>query len=212
MYIHPCPRSSDDILTDERLQAMQKALKNLQQYIPPDIRGTNRRSALRKEIRRSSIRVDVPQVVQDLQDKREVLFPNRSNTQNVSCAATTQNNDHYSSIVTPSQTNILANCYMLVVNCERQEFLNKIRLRLLYVAFYRVKQNIQPGSQYEYSDAANYIAKAISHAGSVNDSFDTIHLNVRTWIGYGERYSLLANDLGGLGVLYILPENGGETL
>ncbi|GLA55940.1 hypothetical protein AnigIFM63604_003288, partial [Aspergillus niger] len=35
---------------------------------------------------------------------------------------------------------------------------------------------------------------------------------VRLWVGRGERYDLIARDLGGLGVLYILPEYGGESV
>ncbi|KAF5856042.1 hypothetical protein ETB97_007985 [Aspergillus alliaceus] len=126
--------------------------------------------------------------------------------------AYSMNRQRYSSMGPISQDNALAACYQLVLSCEEKVIVNKIRIRLLYVAFYRVKQDIQPGSQYEYSDAAKFIAEAISHASSIEDSFDIIHKKIRTWIGYGERFTLLANDLGGLGVLYILPDSDSKTL
>ncbi|KAE8386469.1 hypothetical protein BDV23DRAFT_187279 [Aspergillus alliaceus] len=100
--------------------------------------------------------------------------------------AYSMNRQRYSSMGPISQDNALAACYQLVLSCEEKVIVNKIRLRLLYVAFYRVKQDIQPGSQYEYSDAAKFIAEAISHASSIEDSFDIIHKKIRTWIGDSE--------------------------
>ncbi|KAB8235602.1 uncharacterized protein BDW43DRAFT_308938 [Aspergillus alliaceus] len=107
-------------------------------------------------------------------------------TANYLVDAYSMNRQRYSSMGPISQDNALAACYQLVLSCEEKVIVNKIRLRLLYVAFYRVKQDIQPGSQYEYSDAAKFIAEAISHASSIEDSFDIIHKKIRTWIGYGE--------------------------
>ncbi|GLA67156.1 hypothetical protein AtubIFM54640_010133 [Aspergillus tubingensis] len=86
-----------------------------------------------------------------------------------------------------------------------------IRLRLLYVALYRVKQELQPEHQYDYY-VSNYIAQAIFQAGCVDHQPDVINANVRSWINLGERYHLIAEDLGGLGALYILPDIGGESL
>jgi hypothetical protein len=94
---------------------------------------------------------------------------------------------------------------------EKQQHLDKIRLRLLYVAFYRLKQDQQPGSLYEKYDL-DPIAQAIFETCLISDSLDFIKDKVRKWIGFGKRYSLLAADLEGLGVLYILPDLGGETL
>ncbi|KAL2812130.1 hypothetical protein BDW59DRAFT_177031 [Aspergillus cavernicola] len=176
-----------------------KAVKNVYRYIPQNIRGTSRQSTIKKAIARSKSRLDVPQVIQELRDKSEELFPGG------------QSDYDGSSTPLPPQTNPLACYYKLVVHYEKQLDLDKIRLRLLYVAFYRVKQNLQPGSQYEYYDATP-IAQAIFESGSVNDTLDTICAKVRTWIGFGERYSLIAKDLEGPGVLYILPDLSGESL
>ncbi|KAJ5144478.1 hypothetical protein N7526_001986 [Penicillium atrosanguineum] len=45
-----------------------------------------------------------------------------------------------------------------------------------------------------------------------DDSLSDIECRVRRWVGLGERYSLLAHDLGGLGALYLLPDDGGESI
>lgn len=105
----------------------------------------------------------------------------------------------------------LAGFYRLVVHCERQQELEKIRLRLLYVSFYRLKEYVQPSTQYHHYDAAAFIAQVIKESGA-GDNLDVVQGQVRRWIGLGERYSLLANDLGGPGALYILPDNGGESM
>ncbi|KAG0158450.1 hypothetical protein PDIDSM_5964 [Penicillium digitatum] len=105
----------------------------------------------------------------------------------------------------------LADFYKLVVLCENQQQLGKIRLRICYVAFFRLNNAVQPGSQYQYDDASMFIAHLIRDSGC-EDSLSDIERRVRHWVGLGERYSLLANDLGGLGVLYLLPQDGGESI
>ncbi|KAL2801968.1 hypothetical protein BJX63DRAFT_441608 [Aspergillus granulosus] len=174
-----------------------KAAKSIYRYIPQSIRGPSRQSTIKKAIMRSRKRLIIPPVIQELQDKREDLFP--SGQRDVSFTAF------------PSQNNPLAHYYELVVQFENRLDLDRVRLRLLYVAFYRLKQDQHPGSQYEYYDPTP-IAQAIFETGSIKDPLETILVKVRTWIGYGERYSLLATDLGGLGVLYILPDIAGESL
>jgi hypothetical protein len=131
-----------------------------------------------------------------VQDKQEELFPSGKSDGSVKN-------------LPPPTT--LADYYKLGVQLEKQQDLDKIRLRLLYVAFYRLKQDLQPGSLYEKYDSSP-IAQAIFETCSISDSLDFIKDKVRKWIGFGERYSLLAADLEGLGVLYILPDLGGETL
>ena len=79
------------------------------------------------------------------------------------------------------------------------------------MAFFRLKNAVQPGTQYQYDDASMYIAHLIRDSGCA-DSLPDIERRVRRWVGLGERYSLLANDLGGLGVLYLLPDDGGESM
>lgn len=114
-------------------------------------------------------------------------------------------------IPTFSQPSSLADFYQKLVSCEYQHQLGKIRLRVCYVVFFRLKQAVQPGTQYQYDDVSNFIAHVIRNSGC-NDSFTVIEHRVRHWVGLGERYSLLANDLGGLGILYLLPEEGGESM
>lgn len=112
----------------------------------------------------------------------------------------------------PLRGDSIASHYNLVVFYEEQHDLNKLRLRLSYVLFYRLKEAVEPSSQYQHYDAATFIAKIILDSRSVTDSFELVRSRVRSWIGHGERYTLIAKDLGGLGALYILPDLGGESM
>ncbi|KAJ6018473.1 hypothetical protein N7522_001937 [Penicillium canescens] len=185
----------------EDTQENIKATKSIYKHIPQHIRQNSRQSAIKKAIARSSQQFQAPQIVQDLQDKRESLFPSE----------TGQIVPFSCHVPTLRQTCPLADFYKLLVLCENQQQLGKIRLRICYVAFFRLKNAVQPGTQYQYDDASMFIAHLIRESGC-EDSISDIERRVRRWVGLGERYSLLANDLGGLGVLYLLPEDGGESI
>jgi hypothetical protein len=109
------------------------------------------------------------------------------------------------------QLSPLFDFYKLLLSCEHQQQLGKIRLRICYVVFFRLKNSVQPGNQYQYDDASMFIARLIAASGCV-DPLSHIERRVRHWVGLGERYSLIANDLGGLGTLYLLPDKGGESM
>ncbi|KAL4755793.1 uncharacterized protein BDW70DRAFT_165121 [Aspergillus foveolatus] len=176
-----------------------KALKDIYEYIPKNIRCKPRQSVIKKAITRSKTCLTVPPAIQELQDKHEELFP-----------AGSSNHDVSSTAFSP-KTNPLVLYYSQVVFYEKRQTLDRIRLRLLYVALYRVKQEVQPGHQYEYYDPT-FIAQAIFQSGCFDDQLDVITSKVRTWISLGERYNLIAEDLEGLGALYILPNLGGESV
>ncbi|KAE8133849.1 hypothetical protein BDV38DRAFT_257230 [Aspergillus pseudotamarii] len=189
-----------------------KAVKSVCRHIPKDIRGPSRESAVKRTVARPLSRVNISQVVQDLVDKRETLFPE---IQPVQDAGHTHGPQDSLGTLRPSTSNpgnSLARWYELTVDHERQHDLYKIRLRFLYVMFYRLKQWVEPGSQYQYFSAAEFIAQVILNSGSSSDSLDVVRNRVREWVGHGERYELLAKDLGGLGVLYILPDYGSKSL
>ncbi|GLA56041.1 hypothetical protein AnigIFM63604_004099 [Aspergillus niger] len=195
-----------------RNEAIRKAAKTVGKYIPSDILSRPRRSNLKKAISQSCTRVAIPQVVEDLQQKREVLFPKAQDTLEEGQRRDLQ--IHHSNLPTcpTSSINHLARYYELVIECEKDVYLNTLRLRILYVAFYVAKQQLEPGSQYEYYSITPFLAEAVMHTLPHQQSTDDIEKKLRTWIGYGERYSLLAGDLGGLGALYILPDLGGEYI
>ncbi|KAI2735866.1 hypothetical protein DTO013E5_8941 [Penicillium roqueforti] len=192
-----------------------KASKSIYKHIPQRIRPTSRQSAIKKAIVRSSQQLQAPQIVQDLQDKRESLFPlylpTSSEKSSDGSSSTRQIAPFSCHVPTSLQPCPLADFYKLVVLCENQQQLGKIRLRICYVAFFRLKNAVQPGTQYQYDDASMFIAHLIRDSGC-EDSLSDIERRVRHWVGLGERYSLLANDLGGLGVLYLLPQDGGESI
>ncbi|KAG0156250.1 hypothetical protein PDIDSM_3427 [Penicillium digitatum] len=192
-----------------------KASKSIYKHIPQRIRQTSRQSAIKKAIVRSSQQLQAPQIVQDLQDKRESLFPlyltASSEGSSGGSSSIGQIEPFLGHVPNSLQACPLTDFYNLLVSCESQQQLGKIRLRICYVVFFRLKNSVQPGTQYQYDDASMFIARLIGDSGC-RDSISDIERRVRLWVGLGERYSLLANDLGGLGVLYLLPEDGGESI
>lgn len=179
-------------------------MKNLYQCIPGNLRGSSRQSDIKNAIKRPYTKCNIPQVVEDLQDRRETLFSEKRTIEDAGSVSRSQN-DHQVSYPAESLLSPLVHCYNLVIQSERRRALDQIRLRFLYVAFYRLKKKAQPGS--EYSGAIPFIAQALLETGSIKDPFDTIQKRVRTWVSYGNRYDLIAKDLGGLGVLYVLPDS-----
>ncbi|KAL2826013.1 hypothetical protein BJY01DRAFT_262477 [Aspergillus pseudoustus] len=190
------------MLNDKLLWSNQdtiEALKKLYEYIPKNIRRNSGQTAIKKAINRSKTGLNIHPVIQGLQKKSVVLFP-----------AVSSNNVVPSTPSSPLN-NILVIYYSQVLSCQERQTVDTIRLRVLYVALYRVKQELQPEHKYDYY-ISNYIAQAVLKAGCVDHQPDVINANVRLWINYGERYHLIANDLGGLGALYLLPDIGGQSL
>lgn len=195
-----------------RLQAISKAVRNICEYIPQKLRGTAGRSKIRRAALCPNPETIVPKAVQDLQEKRAVLFPSRETTRDKNAAGGAQNELHVSQHHELHPGESLSSLYEVTVFYEEQQELNKIRLRLLCVAFYRLKQAVEPISQARNYNTAYYLAEAIRKSKPDVDNIDVIHRRVRAWVQKGERYELIAEDLGGIGVLYILPERGGESL
>lgn len=195
-------------------EAILKAARKIYRYIPPEFRSKPRQSNLRKAISRSHAHAHmrIPQVVDDVRDKREVLFPKARDMLEREQTGDPQAHSINLSTGPTSSIDHLARYYTLVVQFETQDYLNKIRLRILYVAFYQVNQKLQPRVGYEQYGTVSFLAEAIFRTLSGKGSLDDIKRRLRTWIGYGERYTLIAEDLGGLGALYILPDLGGEYM
>lgn len=185
--------------------------KIIYKHIPDRIRRS-RQPAIRKAISRSSEQHQPSQIVQDLQYRRESLFLDQSSELRQSEPATQLASLHQNrSNATSVSISSLNGLYHLIIACERQQHLEKIRIRILCVAIFRLKNSIQPSSLYHYDDVSSFIAQMIGNSGC-NDPLGIIESRVRLWVGRGERYNLIAEDLGGLGVLYMLPEDGGESV
>ncbi|RAH80874.1 hypothetical protein BO86DRAFT_121370 [Aspergillus japonicus CBS 114.51] len=191
-----------------RNKTINSTLKHICRYIPRDIRGSAYDSALKRATKRPPAKIEIPQVVQDLQERHRVLF---SAPQALPESEQSESRDQIQRFPEIIPGNSLADCYRATVLQEEQQQLCNIRLRFLYIIFYRLKQEISPGSQYEYYCAANFIARTICDANHSNQPINVVEKRIRAWVGYGERYESLANDLGGLGALYILPDLGGES-
>ncbi|KAL2005973.1 hypothetical protein VTN00DRAFT_9627 [Thermoascus crustaceus] len=185
-------------------QTIVKAAKNICKQIPPHIRGPRRQSAIRDAIE-CSPKIAIPDAVRDLQNKHERLFVQEEGVDHGD-----PNIHIQSTSLRISRDCSLAECYALVVRIQKQQNLHNIRLRLLYIAFYRLKQAIQPRGL--WNDTSYFLAQTIKHSSKVDDTLENIWNNIKIWIDRGERYTLLAKDLGGLGALLILPDNIKESV
>ncbi|KAJ5675882.1 hypothetical protein N7462_008779 [Penicillium macrosclerotiorum] len=145
-----------------------KVSKSIYKYIPNNIRRS-RQPVIRKAISDSSRQLQVPKTVQDLQYRRKSLFHSQA-IENPDSAVALQPASFPQSSFDPTPTSPLSILYNLIVACEEQLHLEKIRLRILCVAIFRLKDAVQPGTRYQYDDASMFIAHVIRNSGC-NDPF-----------------------------------------
>lgn len=154
-----------------------------------------------KKLRRNGT-IIIPEVVEDLLDGRRMLFHEGVDFQ--SCHPSSNTGD-------PSKPLCysLPDCYALLNQYEKDKEPSLICLRLLYVLFFHLKERIHPGVKSKRGSRS--LAKEIMKLGSVQDE-SQVTQKLHQWIDLGERYSLIAKDLGGLESLLILPNIGGEWM
>ncbi|KAE8155281.1 hypothetical protein BDV25DRAFT_135028 [Aspergillus avenaceus] len=185
---------------------VSRTAKNIFKQAPSNIRGPSRQNAADRAAVRSKTKIVVPDAVKKLQGKNERLLLPVAQSQDVHNDTSI---DLSQASLSPKQVS-LAGFYVLVTDIETHKEICNIRLRLFYVFFNRLKQKIQP--QGFWNDAVTYLAQIICRSGLVNDSMKVIQDKVTTWVERGGRYELLANDLGGLGSLLVLPEDVPESV
>ena len=100
---------------------------------------------------------------------------------------------------------------MLVDNVEKNTIFSTIRLRFLYVSFFRLKESIQPEERL-CTDVISLMVQTIYNSGLVKDSKDVVAKKLVNWTDRGERYDLLAKELRGLGSLLVLPDDIPESV
>lgn len=182
------------------------AAKKVFQQIPRHIRGTRRQNAAEKAAARSNSKISVPEIIKDIKNK-----PGETLGQDSVPYKGYIFSSQYTSISNHSmQASSLAGYYMLVDNVEKSSDFNTIRLRFLYVLFFRLKQSIQPKRL--CANVISLLVQIIYHSGLVKDSKDIVEKKLVTWTDRGERYELLAKDFGGLGSLFVLPNDIPESV
>lgn len=144
----------------------------------------------------------IPEAVKDLRDGRRVLFHEKVDLR--SCHRPSDTGDSSNPLCYS-----LPGCYALLNQYEEDKEPNMICLRLLYVLFFCLKEHIQPGAKSKRGSRS--LAKEIMKSESVQDE-SQVTQKLHQWIDLGERYNLIANDLGGLGSLLILANMGGEWM
>lgn len=176
---------------------VSNAAKKVFQQVPGHIRGSRRQNAAERAAARTKSKILVPEVVKDLQNRQRKALEQDGSSRD-----------------TPSdqlmQDCSLAGCYMFVTNIEKNKEFSTIRLRIFYVLFFRLKQSIQPKRL--CADVITLLGRIIYHSGLVKDSKEVVERKLVTWTDRGERYELLAKDLGGLGSLLVLPDDIPESV
>jgi hypothetical protein len=85
---------------------------------------------------------------------------------------------------------------------ERENSLvNAVRKRLCYVIYYRCKLLWQNNGRSK--DLVYVLSRLVEQSGLCE--LQQAEKSLRGWAERGERYDLLAKDLGGLGALFLLP-------
>ena len=172
--------------------------------MPRDICEGTGPSAIEKAVKRfrRNGTISIPEGVKNVRDGTQVLFHKEVDLQRY----------HRTSITGDPSKPLdysLPGCYALLNQYEEGNGPSIICLRLFYVLFFHLKEHTQSGRKSKQGSES--LAKEIMRSGSVHDE-SQVTRNVRKWIDLGERYQLIANDLGGLGSLLILPNIGGEWM
>lgn len=103
----------------------------------------------------------------------------------------------------------LSAAYIFVSQLEKRYAADRVRRRLVYVMFSFIKE--QSGRTRLRDTTLEGFAQIILRSGLVDTPPETIKGQLGTWASRGDKYRLLANDLGGLGSLFLLPEDFGDS-
>lgn len=104
----------------------------------------------------------------------------------------------------------LSGAYIFLTQVERRYAADRIRRRLLYVVFSSIKELF--GRTRLRKTTLEKFTQIINKSGLVDASSDVVKERIGTWASRGDKYKLLACDLGGLGSLFLLPDNVGDSL
>lgn len=83
---------------------------------------------------------------------------------------------------------------------------DKVRLRFYYVMFYLLSKEIIPQGTFN-SDVEALLSSTIVRSGLVESDKKNVQVKLHDWIDFGERLWLLSDDLGGPGILFLLPDD-----
>ncbi|KAJ5852779.1 uncharacterized protein N7529_012164 [Penicillium soppii] len=108
-------------------------------------------------------------------------------------------------------SNPVASKYLFLCTMERDSIVDRVRRRLCYIFFYMVKDHVQ-GHGPLTNDTILSLSLLIQSTRRVQPDEAMIHRKLRMWIDAGERLWLLSKDLGGFGIVFLLPEDIGENV
>lgn len=95
--------------------------------------------------------------------------------------------------------------YSILRDLNQSRAVDAIRWRFYLVGFYKLKQEL--GKSLLRSEARDAFFDRIVSSNMIDDPPDTVKKNCTTWANAGGRYEKIASELGGMGVLILLPED-----
>ena len=104
----------------------------------------------------------------------------------------------------------LAQVYSFLQQVEKRNSQDQIRPRILLYALGEWAKSRLTGRY--YNEIVDDFITAIAHSDLDTNNRDAIRRKLQSWVNKGQRYSQLGEELGGPGVLVLLPETGGSDL
>ncbi|KAL2812905.1 hypothetical protein BDW59DRAFT_35571 [Aspergillus cavernicola] len=103
-----------------------------------------------------------------------------------------------------NQDNQLKDWFDFLIDHPAISLEDKIRRRFCYLLFYEMKQACEHYTENAFTMLRNIILHIFPGLRHIN--------HLQSFIDKGERFRLLSDDLGGPGILFILPQEKPETL
>jgi hypothetical protein len=107
--------------------------------------------------------------------------------------------------------NPVASKYLFLCTMERDSIVDRVRRRLCYIFFYLVKDHVQ-GHGPLTQETILSLSRLIKSTRGIQSDEALIQRKLGSWIDAGERLWLISKDLGGFGIVFLLPEDIGENV
>ena len=107
--------------------------------------------------------------------------------------------------------NPVARKYLFLCTMERDSIVDRVRRRLCYIFFYLVKDHVQ-GHGPLTQETILSLSRLIKSTRAIQSDEAMIQRKLGSWIDAGERLWLISKELGGFGIVFLLPEDIGENV
>lgn len=103
------------------------------------------------------------------------------------------------------ENNPPAQIYLHLSQLQQTRTVDLVRWRLSLLVFYQLREDFN--KKHVHAGVQDQFVKIIHQSGLTQETDDEIKQNCTTWAGFGGRYQVLVKELGGRGVLLLLPDD-----